>query len=54
MNPYILALVVLVSLFLVLIAGLLVWAFWWPVGDECQPECCADDCHPCLKEFPHE
>jgi hypothetical protein len=43
------------TLVVVFLAGLLVWAYLWPLGDECQRECCAEvDAPPSFKEFPHE
>lgn len=41
------------TLVVVFLAGLLVWAWWWPVEDETD-EYGADDLPPCMKEHFHE
>lgn len=40
--PYVVFVLVVAVLSLLLIAGLLVWAFLWPI-DESQCECCAEE-----------
>lgn len=42
------------TLVVLFVAVLLVWAYLWPLGESDPCECCADDVHPCMKEFPND
>lgn len=44
LHPFVQTAIVVGALFVVGVLGLLVWAYWWPLGEiDCQCECCGDE-----------